>query len=88
MVVPTGKTNLRGLAVESVAEDSPLAAVLARGLNVLHVSTPDRATVTSVAAPEELRAALETLAASGGFFIIGATGERDRWLAFPPLPQP
>ena len=75
-----------GLAVESVAEGSPFAGVLRRGANVLHVSTPDRATVTSLAAPADFAAALDAVAATGGLLITGATGERDRWVPFPPLP--
>jgi len=74
-----------GLAVESVTDNSPLAGTLSRGANVLHVSTRDRATVVAVATPEEFTAALDATAATGGFIITGATGERDRWVSFPPL---
>ena len=75
-----------GLEVEHVAEDSPFAAVLSRGKQLLHVSTLDRTTVTSVATPAELEAALETVAATGGFLVLGASGERDQWVKFLPMP--
>jgi serine protease Do len=74
-----------GLAVEAVTEDSPFAGLLRRGMNVLHVSSPDRATVKSVATPAELAAELDALAATGGLLVTAATGERDRWMSFPPL---
>jgi serine protease Do len=75
-----------GLRVESVADTSPFAGLLRRGANVLYVSTPDRtAPYTNVSTPAEFAAALDAVAATGGFVITGATGERDRWIPFPPL---
>ena len=79
-------TEAIGLAVEEVADDSPLAGLLSRGMNILHVATPDRSKVTSVATPAELTAELDALAAGGGVLITGITGEPDRWVSFPPLP--
>ncbi len=75
-----------GLAVEQVEADSPFTAVLKSGMNILYVSTPDRKEVTSVATPAEFAAALDSTAATGGFFVLGASGERDQWMEFMPLP--
>lgn len=94
-VLRRGERNLLGLdqpiglAVESVADSSPLAGILARGMNILHLSVPDRTAVdgiTSVASPAEFKTVLDSLSATGGFIIIGATGERDRWIEFPSFP--
>lgn len=83
-----GLSESIGLAVESVESDSPLASVLSRGMNVLHVSTPDRSIVTPVATPDEFRTALESVATTGGFLLAGATGEPDRWIEFRTLLKP
>jgi serine protease Do len=74
-----------GLAVESVAEDSPFAGLLKRGMNVLDVAPPDRTTIVSVSTPAEFAAELDARAATGGQFRTGAIGEPDRWMSFPPL---
>lgn len=81
-----GQAESIGLAVEAVAADSPFSAVLSRGMNVLHVSDPARLTVTSIATPQEFSAALDALAATGGFIVTARPGERDRWIEFSPLP--
>jgi S1-C subfamily serine protease len=91
-VLRRGERNLLGLdeaiglAVESVTSTSPLSPWLSPGMNVLHLSTPDRVTVTPVATPERFAKLLDSLAPTGGFFITGATGECDRWIEFTPLP--
>ncbi len=75
-----------GLEVEQVAADSPFAGILRRGMKLLYVSTPDRARVDPVATPGEFAAALDGVATTGGFLVLGASGERDHWVEFSPIP--
>ncbi len=73
-----------GLHVEEVASDSPLAAVIFKGMNILHLATPGRI-ATAVVTPEEFRKGLDDLAATGGFIITGSPGEPDNWVKLPPF---
>ncbi len=74
-----------GLEVEHVAADSPFTDILSRGMKITHTSTLDRL-ATAVATPAELGAELDSVAATGGFFVLVAIGEADQWVEFPPLP--
>jgi len=81
-----GLTEAIGLAVEAVEENSPFASILRPGMNVLLVSNQDGSLARTVATPDQFRAELNSVAATGGCIITGATGEPNRPLPFPPLP--